>query len=158
MEKALGRNPSNLGSYPRHSTKSKINQWKWKLKSIKEIFQEQMLMEMSNLRYKTTGLPVIIFVSSGYTEGKMLQHSPRIKVSKTYSEKMNPFDTFSVTISKNPEVIGDHQIKSKDLNKIKEFVKENYDVLIEYWEGEIETLDMLHSIQKINWIYIAEYR
>lgn len=119
------------------------------MESFKEYFEEAMLFEMANFRPKSTGLKTTIFISSGYVAGKKLNHGPRIKVSRTYSEKMNPLDTFSVTISDNPEVIGANNLKSEDIEQIKEFIILNKEVLLAYWEGEYDTSDLYGNLEKV---------
>lgn len=94
------------------------------------------LSEMANYRKNKTGLPVIIYISDKQNvKGK---HGPRIKVSKTYGENMSTKGLFTVTISDNPEVIGNTgDIKKKDIKKIKTFILLNKKVLLEYWDFRI---------------------
>jgi hypothetical protein len=111
---------------------------------------EDMLFEMANVRPKESGLPVVIYISTGYVEGKLLNHGPRIKVSNTYSHKFDVSNTFVVTISEYPVVKGTCTIKDEDLVLVKDFIIKNKDILEAYWEDDISTLDMLHGLQRIS--------
>ena len=108
--------------------------------------EEDLLFEMSNCRTKTTGLPMVVYVSTKYVGGKEIQHGPRIKVAKTYDQKFNSFDSISITISDEPEVIGEHQLSRKDIELVKKFIIINKEVLLAYWDGDIETIDMLNDL------------
>ena len=112
--------------------------------------EEDLLFEMANFRSKSTGLPMNIYVSTGEVEGKKMKHGPRIKVSKTYSNNFTPFDTFSLTIAKEPEVIGDvGEIEAKDIQKAKQFILLNFETLLAYWDGEYDTSDLIGNISKV---------
>ena len=119
------------------------------MKAFKEFIEESILFEMANFRPKSTGLKTTIFVSSGYVAGKLLFHGPRIKVSKIYTDKMNHLNTFTMTISDEPEVIGTHYLDSKDIDQIKDFIRLNKNVLLAYWDGEYDTSDLYGNLQKI---------
>jgi hypothetical protein len=112
--------------------------------------EEEMLWEMANFRTKTTGLPMIVYISTCEVEGKKLKHSPRVKIARTYSTKFNPFDTFSISISNNPEIVsGDKgEIKNSDLEKCQEFILKNKDVLMAFWDGEYDSADLTANLTK----------
>lgn len=102
---------------------------------------EEPLYEMSNLWQARTGLDEIIWVS-----GKNANHGARIKV---YKNKVPRGPNFSVTISDNPKTIGDVFVSNKELLRIYEFVKLNKELLLQYWEYQIETYEMVNSIKKV---------
>jgi hypothetical protein len=52
----------------------------------------ESLFEMANLRQKSTGLEMVLWVS----ERGNTRHGPRINVSKTHSHKTNISDSVSV--------------------------------------------------------------
>jgi len=120
------------------------------LKKVLTKLQEDQLWEMANFRPKSTGLSVNIYISTGEVEGKKMKHGPRIKVSRTYSENFTPFDSFSITISSNPSIEGDiGEIKQKDMKKIFSFIKQNKETLLAYWDGDLDTADLIYSIEKV---------
>jgi hypothetical protein len=115
---------------------------------LKEDIMEdgQDIFEMANLEYDLTGLAVYIYVSGkGNTK-----HGPRLKVSKIYGKMSKSL--FPITISDKPKVIGDDigDIKSKDIKKIIEWVKLNKELLLAFWNGEINIKDFVNSIQKVD--------
>lgn len=111
----------------------------------------ELLFEMANIRPKTTNLSMIVYVSVGKIENKKMRHGPRIKVSKSYNDRFNPLDTFSVTIDKrHPDVIGSTgDINSKDMEQVRRWIVLNYDVLMSYWDDEYDTADLFNNLIKV---------
>lgn len=105
------------------------------------------LFEMSNIRKKTSGLPVNIYVSSGGSVNQ--RHGPRIKVMTNTGDRFNPHETVSVMLKQNitqDDVIGYDQLPPDILNDIREYINKNYDVLIQYWNDEIDTTEMVQGL------------
>jgi hypothetical protein len=100
--------------------------------------------EMANLRPKSTGLPMVIWVS----ECGRAKHGPRIKVSLNPGEKSNMDDTVSVTIADSPQVIGG-SLASSDLKSVTRYIEVNREVLLEFWNGEIDTIELAQRLQSI---------
>jgi hypothetical protein len=124
---------------------------KRKLKHIKEFFtsdseSQDSMFEMANFGTKTTGLPMIVWVSE-----KRASHGPRIKVSRSYNHKVLIGDTFSVSISDTPEIVaGDTgDIKSIDVRKVYDWVVLNKETLLEYWNSDILTDELISKIKNI---------
>ena len=99
------------------------------------------LYEMANFYQKTTGLEEVIYVSV-----KQGSHGPRLKVFK---DKRPQGDNFSVTIEDNPKTIGKVFVDSKELRKIFEFVNVNQELLINYWNFEIDTVELSNGLKKV---------
>lgn len=123
------------------------------MNSFKEFLKEdtQILTEMSNLRKNQTGLPVNIWVDDIGVERKSKHNQPRIKFQNDNADRMHE-ETISMSISENPEILQKNQkinISNEDVNKIKKFVKLNKNVLIEYWNQNIELLELFKRIKKI---------
>lgn len=101
--------------------------------------------ELANLKTKTTSLPMNIFIS---TKGSS-PHGPRIKVQSNYSTRTQETEFFTLTISNEPEVIGDPKdIKIKDIELVKSFILANKRALIRYWNDEIDTAEVLSILKK----------
>ena len=96
---------------------------------------------MANFYQKTTGLEEVIYVSV-----KQGSHGPRLKVFK---DKRPQGDNFSVTIEDNPKTIGKVFVDSKELRKIFEFVNVNQELLINYWNFEIDTVELSNGLKKV---------
>jgi len=104
--------------------------------------QRQALFEMSNLTSSDTGLPFVVFVS----QKAGAKHDIRVKVGQ--STKYIPGQ--EVTVALRPfRVIGKRTLRSSDLAALKTWVDINMTVLLDYWNGDISTRQMLDRIQKI---------
>lgn len=98
------------------------------------------LFEMASLSTKKTGLPLKIYVSA---KGNS-KHGARIKISSLYGDKIKFDELFSVTISDDPKIIGKHfNIKSEDISKVIEFVLDNKEALLLYWNEKIDTDELI---------------
>jgi hypothetical protein len=104
---------------------------------------------MANLRPKTTGVEgVVIWISSGEFAMANLQHGPRINVvlgEKITTEGLQ--EAISVTITNNPQVLG--KLPRSIKKQVLDFVKKNQDVLIQHWNGELDSKETLDRIQRI---------
>ena len=96
---------------------------------------------MSNIMPKYTGLDITIWVSV-----ETINEIPNIKI---YKDIQLNNDSFSITISQDPKIVGEVFINKRKLNKVIEWVKLNEKVLLDYWDMKIDTVDMALSIQKV---------
>ncbi len=101
---------------------------------------------MANFREKSTGLPMIIWVS----ERGNTKHAPRIKVSTNLNDKMIEGQTVSVSITEPSEIMAGMGLKSKNLQLVIEFIELNQSLLLDYWNGKIDTTDLVLDLKKIN--------
>lgn len=100
--------------------------------------------EMSNLRPADTGLPMVIWVS---VKGGA-RHGPRIKVAREHGATINPFDTVSVTIEDEPRVIGG-TLSAHDMERVKQYIALNRDVLLQYWNHEMSTAELIQGLKSL---------
>lgn len=100
---------------------------------------------MANLRQKTTGLPMVIWVSE-----KQASHGARIKVSTNHSDKINLDETVSVSIANPPEIVAGYGLSNKDLQLVSAFIKLNEKLLVDYWNSEIDTGDLITDLIKLS--------
>jgi hypothetical protein len=101
------------------------------------------LFLMANLDFERTGLPFVVWIS---VRGDAL-HDVRIKVSR--SPKALPSEMVSVAIRPNVHVI-EGTMSASDLSVLREWAQLNQDVLVKYWNGDIEsTEEAIKSIQPI---------
>lgn len=113
-----------------------------------EFLTEQDLMEMTNLVSSDTGLKHIVWV--GPTDR---HHAPRIKVSNFTTAKFEKSECFTVPVTKQPYVeTGQSKIDKDDLEDVFDWVKKNYDTLIEldnaYNAGK-SVLSILNKLEKL---------
>lgn len=109
---------------------------------IFKFFKKEPLWEMSNIFPKNTGLKYTIWI---FTKSGREKHGARIKVIHSDWE-------ISINISDNPEIKrkkGKVNIKSKDLHKIYKFIEINKNVLLDHWNGIIDTVDMIKKLKKV---------
>ena len=118
------------------------------LKQPENINEFLDLSEMANIRSKTTGLKMAIYISDKNNVNEV--HGARLKVSMSYGDKIQKNNLFTVTISKNPEVIGNTgDIKSKDIEIVKKFIIDNFDELMKYWNCESDISEFLKNMKKV---------
>jgi hypothetical protein len=99
--------------------------------------------EMSNLSPKRTGLPFVVWIS--IKAGA--KHDVRIKISRDAKAHQSGWAT--VAIRPDVRVIAG-TVSGRDLALIRQWVALNYDVLIRYWDGDIEyTEDALALLRPI---------
>jgi len=92
------------------------------------------LFEMANVRPDETGLKMVIYISPRMGA----KHGPRIRAQTLYGEKIYKGNYFSITIEEEPRVIGrTGDIKTEDVKKVCQFVKENRVILLKLWYDEI---------------------
>lgn len=98
--------------------------------------------EMANLFSKHTGLPFVVWIS--YKGGA--RHDVRVKVSP--GPKALPSQMVSVAIRPNVHVV-EGEMSTSDLAVLTRWIELNHDVLVKYWEGEIDTKDAVDAIRPI---------
>jgi hypothetical protein len=104
--------------------------------------------EMANVRGDKTGLSMVIWI---FPKTGREKHGARIKVQNSYGVKVSD-DWFSVTIDKlNPIVIAGKpsNIKQSDLQKVFDFIKANYQPLIDLWNDKIDPYDCISKFKKV---------
>ena len=98
--------------------------------------------DMANLFPKHTGLPFVVWIS--YRGGA--RHDIRVKVSP--GPKALPLEMASIAI--RPEIrVVEGSLSGGDLALLSKWIETNRDVLLRYWEGEIDTKDAIEAIQPI---------
>jgi hypothetical protein len=104
---------------------------------------EEDLFLMSNLSPRRTGLPFVVWISP---RGNA-RHDVRVKVSP--SPKTMP-DEF-VVVAIRPEVkVLFGSLSATDLALLTKWIDQNLDVLVQFWEGNIEyTEDVLKALVRL---------
>ena len=102
-----------------------------------------LLFEMANLVHRDTGLPFVVWISP---KGNA-RHDVRVKVSR--SPKAVPSEMVSVAIRPNVHVV-EGKMSTSDLKLLSRWVELNRDVLVRYWDGDIEsTKEAINLIRPI---------
>jgi len=100
--------------------------------------------EMANLSPKRTGLPFVVWIS----QKAGAPHDVRVKVSK--GPKIRSAEIVWVGIRPDVHVLGGGKMSAHHLALLKKWVEVNYDVIVKYWDGEIEyTEDAIAALKPI---------
>jgi hypothetical protein len=103
----------------------------------------ELLFEMANLVQRDTGLPFVVWICP---KGNA-RHDVRVKVSR--SPKAVPSEMVSVAIRPSVYVV-EGKMNASDLKLLSRWVELNRDVLVRYWDGDIEsTKDAINLIRPI---------
>ena len=109
------------------------------VRSIPTLVQEsdeERLFLRANLSPRLTRLPFAIWISP---RGNA-QHAVRVKVS--LRPKMVPSERASVTVEAPIKEIGDgRQLTSQQLKVLRRWIELNREVIVKFWNGEIEYSD-----------------
>ena len=107
--------------------------------------QSEALFEMANLSPKRTGLPLVVWISPKAGA----PHDVRVKVSR--GPKVHASELVSVAVRPDVHVIGGGTLSGHELALLQEWIELNRDVIIRYWDGEIEyTEDAIAALKPIN--------
>jgi hypothetical protein len=103
----------------------------------------QALFEMANLRPERTGLPFVVFIS----QKGGARHDVRVKIAR--GAKVKPSEMATVAVRPMPRVIRG-VVDPDDLARLAEWIELNRDVLIDYWNGNIEyTEDAIGALKAL---------
>jgi hypothetical protein len=90
------------------------------------------LYEMANLYPRSTGLPMVIWVSQ---QGRA-RHDARVKVATDHNNKMDISRTAVVGVRPAPRLI-EGQLAAADLTSVSEWITLNEAALVQLWDGQL---------------------
>ena len=102
------------------------------------------LFEMANLYPDTTGLPMTVWVSP---RGDA-RHDVRVKVNMAHGNQMSIANTAVVSVRPTPRVIAG-QLSPANAPAVFQWVVLNTDVLVAYWDGQIDTARMIQGLKPL---------
>jgi hypothetical protein len=103
----------------------------------------QALFAMANLRPERTGLPFVVFIS----QKGGARHDVRVKIAR--GAKVRPSEMVTVAVRPKPRVIRG-VLDPDDLARLAEWIALNKDVLVDYWNGDIEyTEDAISALKPL---------
>jgi hypothetical protein len=105
---------------------------------------EDAPFEMANLYPRDTGLPMTVWVSP---KGRA-RHDARIKVCTTPGDRMDPTNTAVVAIRPEPRLI-EGELARDDLQSVVRWIEANAQALIDYWDGELSTVEFVLALKKV---------
>ena len=105
----------------------------------------ETLFEMANISPKRTGLPFVVWISPHAGA----PHDVRVKVSK--GPKVHSSELISVAIRPDVRVVSGGPMSPQDLTLLQKWVELNRDVIVKYWDGDIEyTEDAIAALKPIH--------
>ena len=104
----------------------------------------QATFDMANLRPDRTGLPYVVFIS----QKGGARHDVRIKLAR--AAKVRPSEMLTVAVRPAPRLIRG-TMNREEFDLVKRWIELNQNVLIDYWNGDIEyTEDLLAAITPLD--------
>ena len=105
---------------------------------------EDMLFEMANISPKDSGVRYPMWVDSVGENRNNMHTLPRLKVQ--YKGQKIP-----VLLSDEPQIPESVQdvlgfSSFKDFNQVKEFIKQNKDLLLKHWNGKVTDKELLNTL------------
>lgn len=98
---------------------------------------------MSNLGFKQTGLPFVVWIS--------LRGNARHDVRVWVSRRPRAFASEMVSVAIRPDVrVVEGEMNAGDLALLKKWVELNHDVLVRHWDGDLySSKDAIDAIRPI---------
>ena len=98
---------------------------------------------MANLHPKHTGLPFVVWISTG----QGAQHDVRVKVSS--GPRTHPSEFVSVAVRPDIRVMRG-ALTPDEFERLSRWISLNLPTILAYWSEEIDTADALAQIRKID--------
>jgi hypothetical protein len=99
--------------------------------------------DLSSLRKNRTGVDNTIWVSP-----KLASHAPRIKIAIDPPDSLTAGGKTATMTIHQPHVVTGERVPTHIIKQAEAFIDLNHDVLLRFWNGEIDTSEMLEQIQK----------
>ncbi len=113
---------------------------------------EDMLLELSSISRRKTGLDVIVWIQT-YILQTNQHNTPRIRFQNNTASKSQIIESIPMSISDEPKIL----LKANDLDKIsltpkqiasiKEWIVRNKEILLKHWNAEITSYDVFESLK-----------
>lgn len=105
------------------------------------------IQDMAILKPQRSGLPVAICFDGNGKNRAMKHNSPRVKIQPRKDNNFSTLDMIPIIVDDNPQIRGKHELSSKDVKNILQFIKRNKDVIIRHYNGEYDDTDLLTKLQ-----------
>jgi hypothetical protein len=99
---------------------------------------------MANLRPKTTGLPMVVWVS----ERGNARHDVRVKVALQHGDRIDPSHTAVFGVRPTPGLIFGY-LSAAEEHVVSDWIKLNEAAILDYWNGVIDTSELLGRLQRV---------
>ena len=105
---------------------------------------ENDLFDMANLYPRTTGLPMTVWVSPR----GLARHDVRVKANLTHGDRMDAGNTAVIGVRPSPRVIAG-QLSPSDERAISDWITLNEAVIVAYWNGAIDTVELAARLKRV---------
>lgn len=117
-------------------------------KQLLAIKDSERICDMASIGKTKTGLDIEVWVENNGVERKTKHNLPRMKFVD-----LNTKNRIPISISKEPKLLGGYtlnkvNIDAKQFNTLKEWIVNNYDGLIDLWNGDITSDVFIDNIIK----------
>ena len=113
---------------------------------------EHNLFEMATYRHDKMEMPLPCNIwAKTYNVKNDLNKTPFLKFQINKNILFEPYNMADMTISKtDPQIFSKKKLDltASEINQLKEWVKANYDVLMQYWKMEIDSYELAEAIYK----------
>lgn len=98
---------------------------------------------MVNMPRRYTGLPMVVYCSP-----RNAPHDVRVKVSPVHGDRMIEEQAISIALRPEPHYPADEhrRLSQEDFTAIAAWLRRNEDVLVAYWNFEIDTREFQQKI------------
>ena len=99
---------------------------------------------MSNIRPKTTGLPMVVWLQHG--EG--VRHEVRVKVSSTPGDRISHDNLAVVSVRPEPRLLHG-ELSNHDFEAVARWIKLNQDAIFRHWEGLTDSAELFSELKRL---------
>ena len=99
---------------------------------------------MANLRPKTTGLPMVVWVS----ERGNARRDVRVTVALQHGDRIDPSHTAVFGVRPSPSLIFGN-LSAADQRVVSDWIRLNEATIVEYWDGVIDTAELLGRLKRV---------
>ena len=111
---------------------------------IDKLSLEDESYAMANLSPRMTGLSRHVFVSP-----RMGSHDVRIKVSVAVGKNTLPVNCAVIALRPKPHHVAGPALPAEVMAELERWIPLNLQTFIDYWDGAIDTGELLAALQKI---------
>lgn len=105
------------------------------------------IQDMAILKPQRSGLPVAMWFDGNGKNRAMKHNSPRVKIQPRKDNNFSTLDMIPIIVDDNPQIRGKHELSSKDVKTILQFIQRNKDVIIRHYNGEYDDTDLLTKLK-----------
>ena len=99
---------------------------------------------MSNFYPSQTGLPMTVWVN---VKGEA-RHDVRVKVSPVHGRRIILEDLIVVSVRPTPRLLHG-SLSPADFDAVSFWIRLNQDVIVDYWNGEADTAELVGRLQRL---------